>query len=245
MKNGYIAVFDSGIGGISLLNALVDAMPYERFLYFGDNDNAPYGNKNKAELLRLAINGVELLKGYEIKGLVLACNTLSTSCIKEISEYIGVKTFGVFPPVERCAFRGEKTLVLSFVLNKLYTFTKNGRMVKVGTNSFYVQNVLKYISEHFSEDIDTAILAERFSVSRSKLDRDFKHAIGATPKTFIESCRIANAKILLGSDRERKVSEISELCGFASDQYFYRFFKKHTGMTPAEYKKSIAIKRSK
>lgn len=139
--------------------------------------------------------------------------------------------------------RKEKILVLSFVLNKIYSFAKDERMTGVGTNSYYVQNVLEYISEHFSENIDTALLAEHFSVSRSKLDRDFKNAIGATPKTFIESCRITHAKNLIGSYKNCKVTEIAQLCGFSSDQYFYRFFKKHTGKTPAEYKKEAHIKR--
>lgn len=140
--------------------------------------------------------------------------------------------------------RREKLLVLSFVLNKIYSFSQNGRMIGVGTNSYYVQNVLKYISEHFSEELDTSVLADKFSVSRSKLDRDFKTAIGATPKLFIESCRLANAKLLLSSDTERKISDISEMCGFSSDQYFYRFFKRHTGKTPAEYKKEVMLKKS-
>ena len=141
--------------------------------------------------------------------------------------------------------RREKLLVLSFILNKIYSFTKDGRIHGVGTNSYYVQNVLRYIAEHFSENIDAATLADEFSVSRSKLDRDFKAAMGATPKTFIESCRISNAKLLLASEQDRKIGEISELCGFTSDQYFYRFFKKHTGKTPAEYKKETISKRTK
>ncbi len=160
------------------------------------------------------------------------------------AEYLERVIIDVLAP-EYPLDRKEKLLVLSFVLNKIYSFTKDERMIGVGTNSYYVQNVLKYIAEHFSEDIDTSHLAERFSVSRSKLDRDFKYAIGATPKTFIESCRIANAKLLLSSDIDRKVSEISDMCGFASEQYFYRFFKKHVGKTPAEYKKDVILKRGK
>ena len=49
MNNGYIALIDSGIGGISLLLELIKLLPNERFLYFGDNKNAPYGNKNKRQ----------------------------------------------------------------------------------------------------------------------------------------------------------------------------------------------------
>ena len=136
----------------------------------------------------------------------------------------------------------EKSLILSLVLSKLYTLTRDGRMTGVGTKTYYVQNVLKYISEHFSDDIDTATLAEHFSVSRSKLDRDFKTAIGSTPKTFIESCRLSNAKHYLVKASDMKIFEIAERCGFASDQYFYRFFKRHTGLTPAEYRKNNAKK---
>ena len=157
----------------------------------------------------------------------------------EYLENVIVATLSPEYPLDR----REKLLVLSFILNKIYSFTKGGRIHGVGTNSSYVQSVLKYISEHFSENIDTALLAEHFSVSRSKLDRDFKNAIGATPKTFIESCRITHAKNLIGSDKNCKVTEIAQLCGFSSDQYFYRFFKKHTGKTPAEYKKEAHIKR--
>lgn len=131
----------------------------------------------------------------------------------------------------------EMRIMLSFFLHRLYGYSKEDGVVGVGTSSYYVQNVLRYIAEHFSEDISSAKLADIFSVSRSKLDRDFHSAIGETPKTFIESCRLTYAKKLLSTDMDMKISELAELCGFSSDNYFYRFFKKHTGKTPAEYKK--------
>ena len=112
MTGGYIGVFDSGIGGISLLTKLLKLLPNESFIYFGDNKNSPYGNKSKRELLSLAISGVEQLKGYGLKGLVLACNTLSTNVISELSSYLSIPIFGVFPPIEQCVINGDKTLVL-------------------------------------------------------------------------------------------------------------------------------------
>ena len=138
----------------------------------------------------------------------------------------------------------EQKLLLSFFLHKLYGLTKSGGIEGVGTSSYYVQNVLKYISKHFAEDIDSVRLATEFSVSRSKLDRDFKNAIGETAKTFIESCRLTYAKKLLSSDENIKISELAELCGFTSDTYFYRFFKKHTGLTPSEYKNIYCIREN-
>ena len=79
MNNQYIAVIDSGIGGISVLRELIKSFPCEKFLYFGDNKNTPYGNKSKRDLLNLAIHNINILKSYPIKAIVLACNTLSVN----------------------------------------------------------------------------------------------------------------------------------------------------------------------
>ena len=112
MDNKYIALLDSGIGGISLLTELWKLMPDERFLYFGDNDNAPYGNRTERNLLELSIKNINYIMSYGVKILVLACNTLSTTLLHKLEYYAGVKTFGVYPPVEGCVMRGEKTLLL-------------------------------------------------------------------------------------------------------------------------------------
>ncbi len=115
MNKEYIAVLDSGIGGISVLKELEKAFPFESFLYFGDNLNSPYGNLSKQKLLSLAIHNINIIKQYPIKMIVLACNTLSVNIIKEIKEYSGVPVFGIFPPVESCLVSGKKTILLSTV----------------------------------------------------------------------------------------------------------------------------------
>ena len=72
---GQIAVFDSGLGGISVLRELVRQMPHEQFLYFGDSANAPYGTKSTAEVQACTRTVVKYLLGRGIKALVIACNT--------------------------------------------------------------------------------------------------------------------------------------------------------------------------
>ena len=62
-KNEYIAVFDSGVGGISVLRELRRELPNERFLYFGDSANAPYGDKTVEEVRRLTLAAAEMLPG--------------------------------------------------------------------------------------------------------------------------------------------------------------------------------------
>lgn len=84
-KNDYIAVFDSGVGGISVLQHLVRQMPGENYLYFGDSANAPYGTRSTQDVRRLTLAAVgELYDRYPIKALVLACNTATAAAVADL-----------------------------------------------------------------------------------------------------------------------------------------------------------------
>ena len=65
MNDGYIAILDSGIGGVSVLLELIKLLPNERYLYFGDNHNAPYGNKSLSQLLRITEKNIDYIKQYK------------------------------------------------------------------------------------------------------------------------------------------------------------------------------------
>ena len=135
--------------------------------------------------------------------------------------------------------RTERALLLTFVINRLFDFCPEERIVQVGTSSFYLQDVLQYVAEHLHTPLDSETIAKRFSVSRSKLDRDFKHYTGLTVPRVIELCRFNQAKYLLQFSKEIPVREIAARCGFPEETYFFPFFKRHTGMTPAEYRKAF------
>lgn len=113
MNNGFIAVMDSGVGGLSVLKALVNELPGERFIYFGDNKNAPYGSRTNHNLLSLSIKNIIYLKSFGLKGLVVACNTLSVTILDKLRYFAEVPCFGVFPPVETAVLNKERTLLLS------------------------------------------------------------------------------------------------------------------------------------
>ena len=83
-KSDYIAVFDSGLGGISVLRELEKLMPRERFLYFGDRKNAPYGGKTTDEVRALTLAAAEKLMGHGCKALVVACNTATAAAIGDL-----------------------------------------------------------------------------------------------------------------------------------------------------------------
>ena len=85
-NNDFIAVFDSGVGGISVLRHLVRILPSERFLYFGDSANAPYGTKTKEQVRNLTFAAAEKLMKRGIKALVVACNTATSAAINDLRK---------------------------------------------------------------------------------------------------------------------------------------------------------------
>ena len=85
-KSDAIAVFDSGVGGISVLKELVRQMPGERFLYFGDSANAPYGTKTADQVRQLTMQAADMLLSRDVKALVVACNTATAAAIDSLRK---------------------------------------------------------------------------------------------------------------------------------------------------------------
>ncbi len=86
-RESYIGVFDSGVGGVSVLRELRRLMPDERFYYFGDSRNAPYGLKTTAQVRELTLAaGRKLLVEQDCKALVVACNTATAAAITDLRE---------------------------------------------------------------------------------------------------------------------------------------------------------------
>ena len=83
-RQGYIAVFDSGVGGISVLRHLKRVMPRENYLYYGDSANAPYGIRSIGEVRALTVAAAEKLLSRNVKALVVACNTATAVAIEEL-----------------------------------------------------------------------------------------------------------------------------------------------------------------
>lgn len=82
-----IGVFDSGVGGISVLQALTQELPHEQFIYYGDSGNAPYGEKSTKEVLALTHRVVNHLLEEGIKALVIACNTATSVAIEDLRKH--------------------------------------------------------------------------------------------------------------------------------------------------------------
>ena len=98
-----------------------------------------------------------------------------------------------------------------------------------------VEKAVNYINEHFADDIDISVLAQKFNCSEGHFYRLFKKRIGLTPVSYISKVRMQNAaQWLMRSDL--KISQISNLVGYHDQFYFSRIFRKTAGLSPKEYR---------
>ena len=105
-KEDYIAVLDSGLGGLSVLRHLRRLMPGERFLYYGDSANAPYGTRTRQEVEALTLRAADTLMGRGLKALVVACNTATSAAIESLRrKYPDLIVVGIEPALKLAADR--------------------------------------------------------------------------------------------------------------------------------------------
>ena len=106
-RNSPIVVFDSGVGGVSVLRALVRALPGEQFVYFGDSANAPYGPRSTEEIRKLTLDNLARLKAdYDFKAAVIACNTATSAAIGALrAAYPDRPIIGIEPALKLAAER--------------------------------------------------------------------------------------------------------------------------------------------
>ena len=105
MKNKYIGIFDSGLGGLNSLKYILDIMPKENTVFFGDTKNSPYGDKNKEEIISLALHDIDVLSRYDLKAVVVACNTCDCNAMNQIKKHCIVPVFGVIDAAVRKALK--------------------------------------------------------------------------------------------------------------------------------------------
>ena len=114
-----IGVFDSGVGGLTVVRAIMDQLPHESILYVGDTARFPYGPKPVEQIRRYALEIADLLVHRDVKMLVVACNSIEVSAIDHIAERAGIPVVGVIDPGARSAVH----------------VTRNGRVGLIGTEA--------------------------------------------------------------------------------------------------------------
>ena len=95
-----IGIFDSGLGGISVLKEAVHLMPNEHFIFYGDNENAPYGTKTQEQIDSCVQNVVDQLLQRDVKALLIACNTATAASAKRLRSELTIPVIGMEPALK-------------------------------------------------------------------------------------------------------------------------------------------------
>ncbi len=95
-----IGFFDSGVGGISVLKTAFRLMPNENYIYYGDNLNAPYGEKSEEQIRALSLNAAQFLYSKGVKAVVIACNTATSTSVHEMREKFNLPVISMEPAVK-------------------------------------------------------------------------------------------------------------------------------------------------
>ena len=173
----YIAVFDSGVGGISVLRHLRRVMPGEKFLYFGDSANAPYGTKTKEEVKLLTFAAAERLSRAGIKALVVACNTATSAAINDLREaYPELIVIGIEPALKLAVdkFPGGRIGVMAtpMTLNEEKFANLMARFAETCTvHKIPAPGLVELIESGKADSAETEALLEKFFAPyRGQLD---------------------------------------------------------------------------
>jgi glutamate racemase len=107
-----IGIFDSGLGGISVLRTALKMLPEESFVYLGDNANAPYGLKSTEEIEALSFECAHFLEQQKVKAIVIACNTATSAAVKDLRQTLKIPVVSMEPAIKPALEAGGRGKIL-------------------------------------------------------------------------------------------------------------------------------------
>ena len=225
MKTAPIGVFDSGVGGISVLKELVALMPNENYLYFGDSANAPYGEKTTEEVRRLTLLAAQMLFDRGAKALVVACNTATSAAIHILREtYKDKIIIGIEPALKVAADRfptghmGIMATAVTLKEEKLCHLLE--RFPQVTVEKIGAPGLVELIEQGKADAPETeALLAEILAPYVGKLDA---LVLGCTHYPFVKAAigKLLGDKTQLldgGAGTARQTKRCLEQAGLLND----------------------------
>lgn len=227
-KDAPIGVFDSGIGGLTVAREIMRQIPNERIIYFGDTARVPYGSKSRETVTRFSEQIVRFLKTFQVKTIVIACNTASAYALDTLEQTLDIPIIGVVRPGAKAALDA----------------TRNGHIGVIGTEATvgsqiytkYIQKLdekacihekacplfVPLVEEGLWEDPVTDEIARRYLAELIDLDIDTM-ILGCTHYPLIRTAlgRILGDKVTLVNPAYETAVELKEMLqkhGLLNDQ---------------------------
>jgi glutamate racemase len=213
-----IGVFDSGVGGLTVLGAMVGRIPDANYLYFGDTARLPYGSKSAATVAHYAVGAVRYLQDRGVELLVIACNTATALAFDEIKAAAGVPVIGVVEPgaeAAAAATRKKKVVVIgteATISSHAYRRALEARKVAVREKAcpLFVPLVEEGWIEHpVTEQVAQIYLSEAFSGDAGDAD---VLVLGCTHYPLIKPVlrRLAPAHIAIVDSAESTAENVAQ-----------------------------------
>lgn len=196
MDNRPIGVFDSGIGGLTVLKELIKQLPDEDFIYFGDTARVPYGPRPKETIIKYTLKALEFLASKDTKAIVIACNTATAIALEEAKKQFDLPLIGVIEPGSKAAIkltRNKKIGVIATVgtinsseyQNRIQKDLPEAKVIGKACSLFVPiveegwedtdvaeLTAQKYLSELKEQDIDTLVLGcTHYPVLREQISK--------------------------------------------------------------------------
>jgi glutamate racemase len=182
MNNKPIGIFDSGVGGLTVLREITELLPNEDIIYLGDTARVPYGIRSSETVKNYAFECVDFLMTKDIKILVIACNTVSATALNEIKNLVNIPVIGVIEPGAISAVRITKnkkigvigteatikseayTKAIKFLDNKVEVFGLACPLLVPLVEEGWTEGIIakliveKYLKDMMDKEIDTLVL---------------------------------------------------------------------------------------
>ena len=212
-----IGLFDSGVGGLTVLRALVDRVPGANYLYFGDTARLPYGSKSAATVSHYAVGAIRYLEAEGADLLVIACNTATALALNEIKSATTLPVVGVIEPGAKAAVAAsvrERVVVIgteATIGSHAYRHALEGRKIEVREKAcpLFVPLVEEGWADHpVTEQVARIYLSEAFS--DGAFDADVL-LLGCTHYPLIKTLlrRVAPAHIEIVDSAESTAEEVA------------------------------------
>lgn len=137
-RNAPIGVFDSGVGGLTVVKEIMHQIPNEKIVYFGDTARVPYGNKSKETITKYSEQIVRFLREQKVKAIVVACNTASAYALDEIEKEVDIPIIGVVKPGAKVASEA----------------TRNGKIGVIATEGTIGSGIYSRYIKEINDDAD-------------------------------------------------------------------------------------------
>ena len=196
-----VGLFDSGIGGLTVLKELVKKYPNNDYIYLGDNRNLPYGDKTKEELMDLSIKNIEFLNSKNVDIIIIACGTVSSTCYKDLKEITSKRMFSVITPTNLFLENSNYNNILVLATN----VTVNS---KVFSNYLKNKNVDEIATPKLAPMIEDKIDLEIIKNELKTINKNYDAIVlGCTHYPII----INELKSILGSNNYINMGELISL----------------------------------